>query len=155
MLSTWWKRWHEEYLHDLRNFHCKTESSTRKVKVGEVVLIHQDSVKRQLWNWGIVVKLYSGADGRVRAADLRTANGVISRPVQRLYPMEVALNEVTGIEDDAGSSVQEDTVREIRSVSNDRTGEDVGTGPAAPAYRLTRRGRLVRPPRRYQDEQTN
>jgi hypothetical protein len=41
------------------------------------------------WSLAIVEKLFPGPDGRTRAVQLRTKNGVIERPVQHLYPLEL------------------------------------------------------------------
>lgn len=36
------------------------------------------------WRLGRIIKVYSGSDGKVRVADLKTQNGVITRPIHKL-----------------------------------------------------------------------
>ena len=47
----------------------------------------------------IVVKLFPGSDGRTRGVQPKTKNGIIERPVQHLYPLELQCDlEKTGPE---------------------------------------------------------
>ena len=62
----------------------------QNVKVGEVVLIHDDG-PRLHWRLGIIDNFIQGNDGLVRAVNVRTSNRVTSRPISRLYPLEVSL----------------------------------------------------------------
>ena len=62
--------------------------SNSRIKVGEVVLIHDD-VPRVQWKLGLVNELFFGRDGIVRSVLLKTSNGEISRPVIKCYPLEV------------------------------------------------------------------
>jgi len=57
--------------------------------VGDVVLVGADGKKRIQWPLGKIEKLNSGKDGEPRSALLRTARGALSRPLQRIYPLEV------------------------------------------------------------------
>jgi len=61
------------------------------VKIGDVVLVHDDT-PRIRWKLEGVNK---GADGLIRSADIRTANGKTNRPISRLYPLEVTASETT------------------------------------------------------------
>ena len=90
VLEHWWRKWKKEYLADLRRFSNAQISSGRRaaIRAGDVVLIH-DETKRFYWRHGLVTELIPGQDGRVRKVKLRTATGVIYRPIQRLYPTEV------------------------------------------------------------------
>ena len=62
----------------------------QNVKVGEVVLIHDDG-PRLHWRLSIIDSFIQGNDGLVRAVNVRTSNRVTSRPISRLYPLEVSL----------------------------------------------------------------
>lgn len=62
------------------------EQTTR---VGDVVQGHADC-KRSEWKLAIVQNLIRGKDGLVRAAEIKTANGWTNRPINKLYPIEVA-----------------------------------------------------------------
>ena len=64
--QNFWTRWRNEYLTSLKEFHrCKRRDGHR-VTVGDVVLIHNDSL-RNMWPLGVVEELISGGDGAVRA----------------------------------------------------------------------------------------
>ena len=67
-----WKRWTGAYLRALRERHnLKYEGKERTPKVGDVVLIKDDSRNRWKWSVGIVMELYEGRDGVVRGAKLK------------------------------------------------------------------------------------
>ena len=101
--------------------------------VGELVLIHDDG-PRVYWKFGIVTKLFPGIDGMIRVAQLRTTAGTTTRPIIKLYPLELNVEEL--------------------SISTDQRGEDETRGIAinssvrpprltAQAARQTWRDRLV------------
>ena len=95
LIKHFWQRWRQEYLTSLRDFH-KASGTTNDtiVKVGDVVQIHGDEKSRLNWRLGVVEGLIKGGDNAVRAVHLRTSEGRTSRPVTKLYPLEVAA-EVT------------------------------------------------------------
>ncbi|XP_021966107.1 uncharacterized protein LOC110861310 [Folsomia candida] len=64
---------------------------TSDLKIGDVVLVGSDGVKRQDWPMAKVVDLIPGRDGYSRTARVKTSYGELLRPVQRLYPMEIIL----------------------------------------------------------------
>ena len=92
-LDHFWKRWRGEYLIDLRESHrCRSEE-TSDAKVGDVVLIHEDNVKRNQWKMGLIDDLIQGKDGQIRGAKVRIISrgkpDFIDRPLQKLFPLEV------------------------------------------------------------------
>ena len=78
-----------EYLTTLREFHKTTGSNARRIRVGEIVLIHNDG-PRIHWRMGAVDSLITGNDGLVRAANVWIGNYTTFRPITRLYPLEVS-----------------------------------------------------------------
>ena len=54
-----------------------------------MVLISDEGKPRLQWPLAIVTKLCSGRDGLIRAVDLRTAKGKISRPIQKLHKFKI------------------------------------------------------------------
>jgi hypothetical protein len=86
------RRWTEEYLQE-RALQFQKKHKTSSIRIGEVVLIAADNVKRHDWILGVITKLYPSADGVVRSVELRTATGSLRRPVQRLCALEVALDD--------------------------------------------------------------
>ena len=61
------------------------------IKVGDVVQIQSES-KRANWKVAIIESINRGGDGQVRSAEMRTATGRTSRPINKLYPVEVSEN---------------------------------------------------------------
>lgn len=93
-LAHFWNRWRREYLTDLREFHrSKVSESARSVREGDVVTVYEENKKRGDWKMAVVESLIKGRDGVVRGANIRViVKGKpmrISRPVQKLYPLEV------------------------------------------------------------------
>ncbi|XP_068705292.1 uncharacterized protein [Montipora foliosa] len=89
-----WQRWRHEYLTSLREFHKRSGVNTESVRVGDVVLIHDDS-PRVNWKLALVTSINRGHDGLVRSANVRTANGTTNRPIKRLHPLEIQAKEVS------------------------------------------------------------
>ena len=90
-LDRFWKVWSDDYLRNLPPSVPKFQKKGQ-LREGSVVLIHEDNLPRLRWPVGIVVKLYPGRDGLVRAVDVRTKKGVYTRSVQRLHDLELAGN---------------------------------------------------------------
>ena len=82
-------RWRREYLTALREFHQTTGNNSAQRIKEEVVLIHDDG-PRLHWRLGLVDSLITGNDGLVQAANVRTSNQITSRPITKLYPLEVS-----------------------------------------------------------------
>ena len=66
-----------------------------KPKVGDVVIIKTDNKNRGTWPLAIVSATYPGKDGIIRALELKTTHGTIERPVQHVYPLEIACDKDT------------------------------------------------------------
>ncbi|UYV67841.1 hypothetical protein LAZ67_5002202, partial [Cordylochernes scorpioides] len=67
----------------------------RQFKVGDVVLIGQENLKRMFWPKGRIVNLIPGKDGIVRVAHVKTSTGTLIRALQRLHPLEISSNVET------------------------------------------------------------
>ena len=149
-------RWYTEYLHDLSRFHFHHKSG-RKIQKNDVVLIFDDKTRLN-WKMGVVTKLHLDQGGLTRSVDVRTKNGVLNRPVQRLYPTEVQVEDDVPIEvpdqpheeQDVGDAQPGPVPTVAAAPGAATTGESVGTdpGPAQEVPRTTKRGRQVKPRRR-------
>ena len=85
-----WKRWQREYLAALRERHnLAHKASNFQPSSGDVVIVKADNKNRGTWPLAIVDQVFPGKDGVVRAVQLKTANGILERPVQHLYPLEL------------------------------------------------------------------
>ena len=91
-----WTRWQREYLTALRERHDLFHKTTNhKVKVGDAVIVRTDNKNRGKWPLVVIQQIFPGHDGYTPAVQLRTTKGVIERPVQHLYPLELQC-ETTG-----------------------------------------------------------
>lgn len=105
-----------------------------EVRVGEVVLVGFDNRKRYEWPLGIVTELCAGKDGVRRVAKVRTNHGILTRPLQRLYPLEVnSLTHEIVTTKGLGGATEEHT-------DDSQTSKDL----------VTRLGRTSRRPVRYE-----
>ena len=84
--TKFWDRWNKEYLLTLRS--AKQNNIHRSPKVNDVVLIHENCPKLQ-WKMGRILELLYGPDNIARVAKIKTKNGILTRAIINLYPLEV------------------------------------------------------------------
>ena len=53
------------------------------------MIVRTDNKNRGKWPLAVVQQIFPGRDGYTRAVQLRTTKGVIERPAQHLYPLEL------------------------------------------------------------------
>ncbi|KAJ8974578.1 hypothetical protein NQ317_014783 [Molorchus minor] len=82
------RRFRVEYLAQLKPHVRTNPNGQNKVSPGDIVLIGSDHEKRLNWPLGRIIDLLPGKDDCTRLVRLRTARGMLLRPVQRLYPLE-------------------------------------------------------------------
>lgn len=104
----------------------KRKSCNKTLKVGDVVLVEDDTIKRIGWPLARIEQLFPGKDGVPRVAKVRTVNGSMMRPIQRLYPLEVD-------QDEGGGFNMKDVIEDKKKTET-----------------VTRSGRVSRPPRRFE-----
>ena len=92
ILNDFWKRWRREYLTSLRERMTLCKNSNNLIKPGQIVLIHDDC-PRVSWKMGKISELLPSDDNVVRSVSLITQKGVLYRPVNKLYPLEVRVDE--------------------------------------------------------------
>ena len=97
-LSHFWNRWHKEYLLGLREAHKSEKRGSPLIREGDIVLVQDENWKRGMWKTGIIEQLIVGKDGVTRGAKVsKPGKGkyeYICRPVQKLYPLEIARENV-------------------------------------------------------------
>ena len=89
MLQHFQHRWRQEYLTSLRELHRTNGKNEQCIKVGDIVLIHDD-IPRLKWKMAVVEQLIQGRDGYTRAANIRYNGGRTNRPITKLYPLELS-----------------------------------------------------------------
>ena len=80
----------------LKESHKDGGVKDQAVKVGDIVLVHDDT-SRSRWQLAIIEELIKGF---TRAAKIRTKSGNTNRPIAKLYPLEVnSTSETTATTD--------------------------------------------------------
>ena len=85
-------RFEREYLANLV-YDPKSKNREINVKVGDIVLLKTDGVKKIRWPLGKVIETIPGKDGKVRVLKIKTSSGTVLRPCQRVCPLEVNHSE--------------------------------------------------------------
>jgi hypothetical protein len=78
-----WKRWLRDYLPTIAT-RTKWFDETKPLKVGQLVLLMDSNLKRNEWIKGRIVDVKKSLDGKIRSATVKTARGVLNRPVVKL-----------------------------------------------------------------------
>ncbi|XP_062597368.1 uncharacterized protein LOC134258800 [Saccostrea cucullata] len=69
MADLFWTRWRKEYLHTLQ-IRRKWTRIERNITKGDIVLLRDKNVHRNLWPMGAIVKTFPSDDGKVRKAEI-------------------------------------------------------------------------------------
>ena len=85
-LQHFWDRWKKEYLSSLQQ-RPKWRNTTPNIQPGTMVIIHDEHLPPTKWHLGRVVDVHPGDDGTVRVVTVRTAQGLVKRPVVKLSPL--------------------------------------------------------------------
>lgn len=83
-----WRRWSREYLHQLQQ-RTKWAAVKRNVKVGDIVLVHDELLHCTKWKMGRVVETHPGEDGHVRVVSIRTATGTLKRAIVKVSVLPI------------------------------------------------------------------
>ena len=77
----------------LREHHRIIAGKANNIEVGDIVLIKDENLPRNMWKVGKVIKLIKGKDEITRGVTLKTITKgntyEIDRPVQKLCPLEL------------------------------------------------------------------
>ena len=157
IIEHYWKRFSKEYLLELHQHHVNVHKGNYdelcKVLVGDVVLIKDDSFKRNFWKKGRVEQLVAGKDGSVRGAVLKVntsgRNSFIRRPVQKLVPLEVQRDRTIAELSSANRS-SASTNAATKSPATDHSEKDMPIVPNEVEKDVSSRGRIRFRTDRYQ-----
>ncbi len=78
MLNVFWSRWQVEYLQSLQQRN-KWQHPQRETKVGDIVILKDESVSRNHWPLAIVEATYASSDGHIRKVKLRMASNQLDK----------------------------------------------------------------------------
>ncbi|XP_052744116.1 uncharacterized protein LOC128199280 [Bicyclus anynana] len=82
-----WNRWNKEYVSELQNRLKWRTNDGPKLKIGDLVLIHEEYVPPLSWRMGRVTRMFPGRDGVSRVVDINTTKGSLRRPLTRICPL--------------------------------------------------------------------
>ena len=88
-------RWSNEYLKMLRQ-NGQRSPPDNVPETGDIVLIHDD-LPRIRWQLGKITSTFIGRDGHIRVAEVKTKSGTITRPIAKLYPLEIRQRSDIGV----------------------------------------------------------
>jgi hypothetical protein len=95
LLQSFWKRWVQDYLQQLRTAHHSPRASPKPLEVGELVLVQDKAIPRTQWKLGRVLETFAGRDGIVRVArvSVTTNRGTseLRRATAHLFRLEEPL----------------------------------------------------------------
>lgn len=101
-LQDFWKRWRREYL-------CQLQARTKRwqpavqVDVGKLVVIKDENQPPTKWKMGRITDVHPGKDGIVRVVTLKTATGILTRPVEKLCILPLPNDDNTAKPKDTAS----------------------------------------------------
>ncbi|KAF2893368.1 hypothetical protein ILUMI_12809 [Ignelater luminosus] len=150
-ISTLRERFRTEYLGQIKLF--STKGSPKELSVEKIVLIANYDSKRIDWPLARIIETIKGKDGYVRVVKLKTAAEELTRPVQRVYPLELETNS-DGVSKAVGEglreSVKEDvTLDSCPGTSDPDEDEEKPVKSSELHEKKTRSRRIVQEPKKY------
>ena len=94
-LNQFWEAWKQNYLLALRETlplsHKKQQSQiSRQPKIGEIVLVKEDSLPRRAWKLALIKEYIFSKDGEIRSVIIKLPNKqLVSRAINHLFPLEI------------------------------------------------------------------
>ena len=141
-LETFRRQFADDWLMTLRerhiNDHVQDPAVAADVGVGDLCLIRKENVKRSLWDLATVERLLPSTDSKVRALELRTQNGLVSRPLGKVFPLRKA-RDLTGEAQQPANNEEADATPLLSREGNDPRRDETET--AAPKTRPTRKSK--------------
>ena len=93
-LEHFWNIWRKDYLLSLREIHKINKTiGNNNLKVNDIVLIHSQYYPRQSWKMGKITEIMDSRDKKIRWVKLRSNGQEITRPINKLYPLEIHNSE--------------------------------------------------------------
>ncbi|XP_077997425.1 uncharacterized protein LOC144450653 [Glandiceps talaboti] len=84
VVNEFWRRWVKEYLPTLIN-RAKWITKKRNIRVGDIVILLDESQHRMYWPLARVQKVFQAKDGAVRSVEVKTAYAErVCRPVTKI-----------------------------------------------------------------------
>lgn len=143
------QRFRKEYLSQL--VMKAKEQPDIKPNVGDIVLVGSDDVKRIQWPMAKIIELIPGRDSIVRTARVKTQNGVLLRPIQRLHPLELSTVEKSDLLTNKLSEIVPAVPIMAIDTQPERDHDSEHAESSRPTHLITRSGRKINKPKRLID----
>ena len=89
LFQHYWKRWHLEYLHNLQQNYKWKENKKSLLKIGSLVVIHEDDLPPLKWSMGRVIATHPGEDEITRVVTIKTATRELRRPTSKICVLPI------------------------------------------------------------------
>ncbi|XP_055906004.1 uncharacterized protein LOC129941403 [Eupeodes corollae] len=86
--QNFWRRWSHDYLQQLQ-LRKQWNSAQLNIHINELVLLKEDNTPPLKWPMGRIVEIYTGDDGNIRVANVKTATGIYKRAISKLCPIPI------------------------------------------------------------------
>lgn len=83
LVDQFWSRWQKEYL-NLVQSRSKWQRSRRNFSVGDVVILKEESLPRNMWKLGRIVEVYPSDDNLVRSVKVVVGDSNLDKRGRRL-----------------------------------------------------------------------
>ena len=92
LVQSYWKRWQQEYVHQLQHRPKWQLQKSSEIKIGQLVLLKEDNTPPGAWRMGRIIQVWPGSDGVVRVVTVKTQTGEVKRAITRLCVMPIVEN---------------------------------------------------------------
>ncbi|XP_037047880.1 uncharacterized protein LOC119082466 [Bradysia coprophila] len=118
--NEFWKKWVKEYLPMITR-RTKWFDNVKPIEVGDQVIIVDEDAPRNTWERGVIIEaLESSSDGQIRRVNVRTMNGIYTRPVSKLAVLDISESKAKPLTHEtlAGGSVAASTADRCETQPN-------------------------------------
>ncbi|XP_040164694.1 uncharacterized protein LOC120901056 [Anopheles arabiensis] len=84
LVQRFWKHWATEYLQEMQKSYASGGSNNSNILPGWLVILMDESLPTTRWPLARIVEIHPGEDKIVRVVTLKTAKGIITRPITKI-----------------------------------------------------------------------
>nr|XP_049464106.1 uncharacterized protein LOC120961248 [Anopheles coluzzii] len=84
LVQRFWKHWATEYLQEMQKSYASGGSNNSNILPGRLVILMDESLPTTRWPLARIVEIHPGEDKIVRVVTLKTAKGIITRPITKI-----------------------------------------------------------------------
>ncbi|XP_050079493.1 uncharacterized protein LOC126567309 [Anopheles maculipalpis] len=84
LVQRFWKHWATEYLQEMQKSYTRPGSNNNNILTGRLVILMDESLPTTRWPLARIIHTHPGEDQIVRVVTLKTAKGIIKRPITKI-----------------------------------------------------------------------